>query len=325
MREFWLLQSLARAKTSQALRKASDELRRFRPRARTLLFGRAIAAHRNFGVAPALKSICRHDASKVVTLLNSIQPSLAESDFLSLLDSYFFWNQREAGLGDDSNRRLRKIYESKSTAVAETILRTSAQGNLGLLRSAFQRIALTPSAQYLTTALICLGDASDTVAVIKRIEDANSEIRYWYQIEMGQIVGRRMRDLGGPIPPELLEIVQQDDFWDDPRALSLKSAHSTERPLKSLYNRALYIRIVAHAVIGAARRDNLDLLKDLSQHKFRLVARAAATRLAQLGRDVGFKTLQSAVTDAIVHQHAEAFGLAVRDAEIEDCGLLELW
>jgi hypothetical protein len=224
-----------------------------------------------------------------------------------------------------TNRRLWKIYESKATAVAETILRTSTHGNLELLRSAFQRIALTPSAQYLTTALICLGDANDIVVIIKRIEQAKSEIKYWYQIEMGQIVGRQMRDLGGPIPPQLFQIAQRDDFWEDPRSLSLKSAHRTERPLKSLYNRALYIRIVSLALIGLSRRDNLDLLKDLSLHNFRLVARAAAIRLAQLGKDVGFKILQSAVTDAIGHQHAEAFGLAVRDAEIEDCGLLELW
>lgn len=307
------------------LRKESRELRRFRPRARTLLSGRAIAANRNSGVASTLKGIRRHNVSIAVTLVNSIQPNLAEQDYLLLLDSYFFWNQKEAGFKDGTDSRLRSIYESKAKDVAETILRTSAQGNIEILRSAFKRIALTPSAQNLTTAPIGLGDASDIVAIIRRIEQSKSEIRYWYQIEMGQIVGRRMRDLGGPIPSELLQIVQRDDFWEDPRSLSLKSAHKTDRPLKSLYNRALYIRIAAHALIGGSRRDDLDLLKNLSLHKFRLVARAAAIRLAQLGKDAGFRILQSAVTDAIAHQHAEAFGLAVRDAEIEDCGLLELW
>jgi hypothetical protein len=250
---------------------------------------------------------------------------MAERDFLSLLDSYFFWNEKEAGRGEGMNRRLRNIYETKATALAETVLRVSVQKNLDPLRSAFQRMALTPSSQYLTTALICLGDANDIVAIIKRIEETKSEIRYWYQVEIGQVVGRRMRDLGGPIPPGLFQIVQREDFWKDPRTVNLKSAHKTERPLKSLYNRALYIRIVAHALIGATQRGNFDLLKDLSLHSFRLVARAAAIRLAQLGKDVGFKILQSAVTDAIGQQHAEAFGLAVRDAEIEECGLLELW
>jgi hypothetical protein len=324
-REFWLLQRASRAETPQALLKVSQELRRFRPRARTLLFGRAVIANRNSGLASTLNGIRRHDASKAITLLNSIQPNMAERYYPQLIDSYFFWNRREAGFKGYAETRLRTIYESKATAVAEAILRTSSEVNLELLRSAFQQVALTTSSQYLATALICQGDASDIVAIIKRIETAESEIRYWYQVEIGQIAGRRMRDLGGPIPPELLQIVQRDDFHEDPRSVSLKSAHRLERPLKSLYNRALYIRLVAHALIGASRRDDLELLKDLSLHNYRLVARAAAIRLAQLGREVGFGILKSAVTDAIAHQRAEAFGLAVRDAEIEDCGLLQLW
>jgi hypothetical protein len=55
-----------------------------------------------------------------------------------------------------------------------------------------------------------------------------------------------------------------------------------------------------------------------------LVARAAAVRLAQFG-DEGMAMLQSSVTEAIEHQGAENFGLAVRDAEIERFGLIELW
>jgi hypothetical protein len=35
--------------------------------------------------------------------------------------------------------------------------------------------------------------------------------------------------------------------------------------------------------------------------------------------------LQSSVTRAIEHRGAESFGLAVRDAEIERFGLIELW
>jgi hypothetical protein len=53
-----------------------------------------------------------------------------------------------------------------------------------------------------------------------------------------------------------------------------------------------------------------------------MIARAAAIRLAQLGGDPGIRLLQAAVTDAIERQHAEAFGLAVREAEIESFGLL---
>lgn len=83
--------------------------------------------------------------------------------------------------------------------------------------------------------------------------------------------------------------------------------------------------LVAHAGIGASQEGNLDLLKDLSMHRFRMIARARQFRLAQLDGHRGIRMLQSVVTDAIEHQHAEAFGLAVRDAEIESLGLVELW
>jgi hypothetical protein len=272
-----------------------------------------------------LKSLHKHEESKVVTLLNSVSPNLSEQDFLALLDCYLLWNLKEAGLKEDNNRRLWRVYEGKATALAETILRVSVQQNLEPLRSVFQKLSLTPSAQYLAKALIRLGNSSDIVTVIKRVEQADYQINYWFQIEMGQIVGRRMVELGGPIPTELLQISRRNDFWKDPRALNLKSAHKSSRPLKSLYNRALYTRIVAHALIGASRQGDFDLVKDLSLHEFRMIARAAAVRLAQLAGDPGIRMLQSAVTDAIEHQHAEAFGLAVRDTEIESLGLVELW
>jgi hypothetical protein len=98
----------------------------------------------------------------------------------------------------------------------------------------------------------------------------------------------------------------------------------SEFRLKSLDNRALYLRLAAHAMIGAAGQDNLDLLKRLTQHRFRMIARAAAVRLAQLGGDGGIKMLQSVSTDAIENQNAEVFGVAVRDAEVQRLGLADL-
>jgi hypothetical protein len=85
----------------------------------------------------------------------------------------------------------------------------------------------------------------------------------------------------------------------------------------------LYLRLVAHAIIGAAGRGDLDLLKKLALHEFRMIARAAAIRLAQLGEDGGIGMLQSVTADAIEHGRAEAFGLAIRDAEMLRLGLVD--
>lgn len=51
---------------------------------------------------------------------------------------------------------------------------------------------------------------------------------------------------------------------------------------------------------------------------------AAAVRLAQFGDD-GMATLQSDVSGAIENRVAENFGTAIRDAEIQRFGLIELW
>lgn len=160
------------------------------------------------------------------------------------------------------------------------------------------------------------------MTIIKRIEQADYSINYWFQIELGEVVGNRTAELGEPIPAELLRISRRNDFWNDPRAQNLRSAHKTSRPLKSLYNRALYTRLVAHALIGLSGKGDIDLLRRLRLHEFRMIARAAAIRLARLARDPGIRLLQSAVTVAIESQDAQAFGLAVRDAEIDSFGLL---
>ena len=75
--------------------------------------------------------------------------------------------------------------------------------------------------------------------------------------------------------------------------------------------------------IGSSGKGDLDLLRRLCLHEFRMIARAAAIRLARLAGDPGIRLLQSAVTVAIEHQHAQAFGLAVRDAQIDSFGLLD--
>ncbi len=321
-REFWLLQRIARVRTSLELRESLTALKKFRPRARILLFGNGIVRHKKSGIAATLKTLHQRGESKVVTLLNSVSPNLSEQDFLALLDCYLFWNLKEAGLKEDANRRLWIAYEGKATSLAETILRVSTQHNLEPLRGTFKKLSLTPSAQYVAKALIRLGSSSDIVTIIERIEQADYQINYWFQIEMGEVVGKRMAELGGPIPAELLRISQRNDFWKDPRALNLKASHKSGRPLKSLYNRALYTRLVAHALIGSSGQGDIDRLRHLCLHEFRMIARAAAIRLAQLGGDPGIRLLQTAVTDAIERQHAEAFGLAVREAEIESFGLL---
>jgi hypothetical protein len=257
--------------------------------------------------------------------MNSASGNLSEADFLALLDAYLMWNQKEAGLVGKMNRRLSRVYEEKASALAKTILRLSTKRNLKPLRNSLKKISLTPSAQYCALALVLLGNSTDIVKTIKKVEQVGYDVRYWCQIEMGRIVEKRMKEIGGPVPIELLRIYRRKGFWDGDLSWRSKVAAKDKLLLKYMGNRALYLRLVAHAMIGAARRENLDLLERLAQHDYRMIARAAAARLAQLAGDDGIKVLQSAVTAAIERGNAEAFGLAVRDAEIQRFGLVEIW
>lgn len=322
--EFALLQRIARAANPETVRGLTRELKARRPSSRVQLFATGLAKNRTAGVAATVKRLARLDTEKTMSLLNSIAPPVTESGTQALLSGYRWWNAKEAGrTASSNNRRVVQIYEEKAAAFAKTILRVSTEENLRALREVFNEIALTSSAQYIAIALVRQGDAEDVNRLVERIGGASHQIPYWFQIQVGQVVGRRMRELRSSVPDELRRIYENNEFWRDPRASTLKARRS-KLPLKNIENRALYVRIVANALIGSAGKDDLKLLKALAQHEYRLVARAAAVRLAQFG-DEGMAMLQSSVTGAIEHKGAENFGLAVRDAEIERFGLIELW
>jgi len=323
LREFGFVQRIVRAEPGQALRTSLKDLKKRRPRARIWLFAKGIVTHRTLGLQSTLGKLPRLEASKAATLMNSASGSVSELDFVALLDAYVKWNKKEAAFAAETNQRLWRIYEDKASVLGETILRISAQRNLKLLRDSFQKITLTPSAQYLVLALARFGSSTDIVKIISGVEQADYDIRYWFQIEMGHTFESRMRELGGPVPVALAEICRRKGFWEDSRSRGSKLARKNELPLKSRDNRALYLRLVAHAIIGATGQDDIELLKRLAQHEYRMIARAAAVRLAQLGGDGGIKALQSASTDAIVHGNAEAFGQAVRAAEMQRLGLAD--
>ncbi len=323
IREFALLQRIARAPDPEAVRALIRELKAMRPSARAESFASGIARNRIAGIPATLKRLGHLGVEQNVSLLNSIAPPVTGPDMQSLLTDYRSWNQKEAGLTDNSNRRVAQVYEAKATAFAKTIQRVSTEQNLAVLREAFGEIFLTSSAQYISMALVRLGDAGDVIRLIDRIGSAEYRIPYWFQIEVGRTIGRRMRSLRSSPPAELLRIYEHNEFWRDPRAKSL-NARRSQLPLKNIDNRALYVRVVANALSGSAGIDDLKMLQALSQHEYRLVARAAAVRLAQFGDD-GIATLQSAVSGAIERRVAENFGAAVRDAEIQRFGLIELW
>jgi hypothetical protein len=325
-REFGLLQRIARSQSRSEVWSFLRDLRRGRPRARTWLLARDIAAYRTSGFVPFLRKLHKLSAAKLSTLMNSIPGTLSQSDFRVLLEVYVHWNKKEAESINGTNPRLRVIYEDKASTLAMTILRTAEPTrDLELLRDLFPSIVLTPSAQYYVQALVRLGNSPDIVGIVNSVEQANHVIHYWFQIELGRIVEKRMWELNEVLPSELVGKCGRRGFWEDLRGQRRRVPQEDLLPLRDPGNHALYLRLVVHALIGAARGDNIELLKQLAQHEFRMIARAAAIQLVRLAGDVGIRELQAAVTPAIERRNGEAFGLAVRDAEIQRFGVAELW
>jgi hypothetical protein len=235
------------------------------------------------------------------------------------------WNLQEAAHAEERSRFRRAIYEKKATALATAILRTATARDLNSLRRVFERITLTPSAQYYALALIGVGTTGDLLRIIRKVEIADREIRYWFQVQVARAIEKRITQLGGKMPGTLQRVYRRKAFWEDPRGERSRFLRRDMLSARIPFNRGLYLRLVAHAAIGAAQMENADLLKKLAQHRFHLVARAAAIRLTKLAGDAGIRLLQSVTTDAINKGNTESFAFALRDAEIQSLGLADLW
>ncbi len=323
-RQFGLVQQIMRATDGHASRRSLKELKKSRAKTCTLLFVRGALTHQSGGLTRILKRLRKLPVEKITTLLNGICGELHERDFQALLDVYVEWNQREAALAGNITRRLRKVYEDKASALAKAILAVATNRDVKRMRALLPMLILTPSAQYYALALIGVGNSSDIVRIIKRIEEVQYGVRFWFQVEMGLAVERRMKEMGGPVPADLLRICQKRGFWEDERGRRSKMLSKDKLNLRGLDNRSLYLRLVAHAVIGASGPKDLKLLGQLTQHRYRMVAKAAAVRLVELVGDEGIRILQSNVNDAIERRNAESFGEAIREAEIKALRLADL-
>lgn len=128
--------------------------------------------------------------------MNGVHRKLQDQDFKALLDAYAEWNQREASVAKNITRRLRKIYEDKASALAKAILAVATNRDIERMRDLFPMLILTPSTQYYALALIGVGNSSDIVRIIKRVEEVQYGIRFWFQVEMGLAFERRMKEIG---------------------------------------------------------------------------------------------------------------------------------
>lgn len=323
--EFLLLQRIARSRDDSEIRRLFKTLRRHRPKARTLLFAKGIVFQRTQGLQPILGDLSRLGASRIGILLSCAWSELSVVDFQALVEAYLHWNDLEAQHMNEDSYYRRALYEDKARILAQAIRRVATPRDLKTLRDSFGSITLTPSSQYYAQALLRVGTVQDVVRIIKKLGDCRNEVRYWIRIEMARAIENRMAELQAGIPPALRRIASKKMFWKDPRREGARFSHRDQLPLKQQGNRGLYLTLVAHALIGATKTEDSDVLRNLARHDFRLVARAAAVRLSRLAGDAGIKMLQTDVKQVIEGGNPETFALALRAAEIQNSNVAILW
>jgi hypothetical protein len=324
-RELALLRQLARGKNRREVRDLQKALKSIRPRVRTRLLARGIALARLYGPRAVVNQAKRVGNYKAFILLGALPSYVEGSVVKELLSEYLARNVEEAKHFHLNNRDRRQFYESRANAFALPIFRLATQGDAPLLRKAMSQIQLTPSAQYVMLALLRLGDGTDVVRLLRAIAESDMDIRYWLQIEVAHATEERMQSLGTELPSEIKSVLEKKEFWRDPAVGHRHRTITGDLPLKNKSNRTLYVRIVAHAVIGAAQKADSDVLCRLVSHAFSLVSRSAAIKLITLFGDKGMQIIQSKISDMIQDGDAKNVAQALRAAEIHQFGLARLW
>lgn len=319
-KEFTLLKKLTSTLKESEAQGVFDELVKMRIPARNLLFGKSLLLIQKSRIRQLLKEVKRISKDKAEVLLAGISNNISSEDFDLIVSEYEKWNSKEK-----ERYEMPSTY-AKATGLAAAILRSASYERLTRLREAMKRIALAPSSRDIVLTLFKYGDLDDVKLVLNRIAKSEKEVDFWNHTELGQTAGRRMGEIGGGIPQFLKEIQSKKEFWE-----YIPSEERAKRPEKDLlllqnrYNRSLYVRLTAYAMIGIAEKQNQEDLIRLTNHDYGLIARTAAIHLVRLIKEKALDLLSSRVDDVIQKGGARSLGEALRAAELELYDVVRLW
>ncbi|MBI1892585.1 MAG: DUF4062 domain-containing protein [Candidatus Rokubacteria bacterium] len=333
---FRQLRALASARSTASARAGLRALRASRPDARSLIFGQALSVRAGQGIAALMRRTDRARTDVVTVLAGAAGYGLNVTDLRHIAAAYVRANRQEwrrllvrrAAQTEWARERayqLSRNCERRAVALGEAFLRAASRSSAHLIRATFLRIELTPSAYTIALSLIQNGSRDDIVLVLRRIAEARYEVLYWPQWMLARALARRMAEVGGVIPEPLRAVLDRRAFWEHPRAAGIRMGPDDLLPLANSDNRPLFIRLVAHALVGAATLEDAELLCRLATHGYRMVARAAGLRLVVLAGSDGIGRLQKALVTVDEHEDLNSLLTATRDAELQLYGLAQLW
>lgn len=317
--EFMLLKKIAKSPSSTEVRLLLKSLQRLRPPIWIELIGKALTYIREHRIERTIRMAQKMSENKAEIVLSVIDNKISSDDFNILLATYVEWNAKERDRYKPHN------FYIKPNALANAILRAMEAKYIPRIRKTVKVIRLTQSSREIAHILLRYGTVKDFEFLLKRIAKEEHEIYYLNHTELGITAGKRFEMITKHLPKFLHKIGEKEEFW--------RYIHSEDRdkfmkrdllPLKYVGNRRLYIRLVAYAMIGAARIEDQDLLIKLSTHNYGLIARTAAVKLTRVLSESALRKLSAAADDAITRGASKLLAESLRSAEIDLYGVAKL-
>ena len=309
--EFSTIQRLKRATSAKQAQNTWQRLAQIRIPDRVRLFGEATILAKN-GDLTTLVELCDGlSKDEAVVVLEALTAPVSIPEMRLLLDKLDSW------LDALPKETERPSDYAKATALAEAILRVSERRHLPQLRQFARSAMLLPPMRAIVLALMTLGSLSDFKNVLQKIADADERVEFWNHIQLGHSVAKLMERAAIGIPKSLTDIIRRQEFWRYVRPEDRsKTSRNELLPINDFLNRGLFVRLVGYAIIGSATTRDSDVLVRLSGHKYGFLARAAATRLADLLQNEALNHLTKVIEARVQQGDVESFSGALRFAEM---------
>ena len=308
--EFRRLQLVIRPPLDQTPEGALTALRSMRQRHASLLFGEAVVAIRRGRIGKVLRMIAMSGRKQAQSMIIATEAAPSDGEFEELLELYVKLNASEI------NSEKTPSANAKAEELARVIRRLTTVQRSEPVRRMFARIELKPSARDIVVALLANGDLDDVTAILLKIGSFPHEMYYANHMELCFAAKETLLRSSREMPQIYISWVKSRNFW---KYFSKRERSSAEPnallPLRNEGNRPLFIRLLAHAIVGLVRSSDDTLLRSLLHHDFTTIASAAVIRMSELTGDAALSALSMEVDDAISAGRGQTLASAIRGAE----------
>ncbi|MGO8744235.1 MAG: hypothetical protein ACLQUR_17770 [Limisphaerales bacterium] len=315
--EFSQLQRLERAATSREAHEQYRRLARLRPPKRVRLFGKALLLLKTGCLCNLLRARERVSREAYSISLEAVRSQVTTAEFKMLLNTYSALAVKPSGQTE------RRSDDVNAWAIANAISRVSKAEHLPLLRRAIETLRFSPAIRPLILASLRHGALKDFELLLERVSHADEKVELWNHIQIGHEAASLMRRTCTRMPKGLKLCFNRKEFWT--YILPKERRKTTAKdllPIKTADNRALFVRLVGYGMIGVASTRHTTTLVRLSTHEYSQLARAAATRLADLLGENALKVLANEIDVRLRTRNLDPFAYALRYAEMRVFGLV---